>query len=91
MFDNSPTSSHNNPEKRGNPFNKIVNNIKSFIRKDEEANKPSSFEESKTEKNQDSNISKFETYKKKKVKRSVREMRANKNEQKLPAKFKKGW
>lgn len=91
MVDNSPISSHNNPEKRGNPFKKMLNNMKSFLKKGEEVNKPSSFEASNIEKNPDSNIPRSETCKKRKAKRSMRERRANNNEQKLPTKLKKGW
>lgn len=91
MIDNSPIGSHNNFEKKSNPFRKIISNVKSFMKKDGEVNRQSSFEISKTEKNSDSDIPKSETYKKREVKRSKHVMRANKNEQKLPAKFKKGW
>ena len=91
MVDNSPISSHNNPEKRSNPFKKIIDDVKNFLKKDEEDNKPSSFEASKTEKNPDLNIPKFETPETKEAKRSMRERKANNKEQKLPTKFKKGW
>jgi hypothetical protein len=33
MVDNSPISSHNNPEKRSNPFKKILNYVKNFMKK----------------------------------------------------------
>jgi uncharacterized protein with WD repeat len=91
MVDNRPISSHNNPEKRSNPFKKILNDVKNFMKKDEEDNKLSSFEASKTGKNQDSNLTKFETPETKEAKRSMRERKANNKEQKLPKKFKKGW
>ncbi len=91
MVDNSPISSHNSPEKRINPFKKMLNDVKNFLKKDEEDNKSSSFEASKTEKNPDSNIPKFETPETKEAKRSMGERKANKKEQKLPKKFKKGW
>lgn len=91
MIDNSPIDPHNNFEKKSNPFKKIVDNIKIFMKINGEDNKPSSFETSKTEKSPDSNILKYEAYKKREAKRAMRERRANSNEQKLPAKFKKGW
>jgi len=91
MVDNSSISSHNNPEKRNSPFKNMLNNVKNFMKKNGEANKPSSVESSRTEKNQDSNTPNIEAYKKREVKSSKRVMRANKNEQKLPEKFKKGW
>lgn len=91
MVDNSPISSRNNPEKRINPFKKMLDGVKNFMKKDEEDNKPSSFEASKIKKNQDSNIPKLETSETKKAKRSTRERKANNKEQKLPKKFKKGW
>jgi len=91
MLDNSPISSHNNPEKRSSPFKNMLNSVKNFMKKNGEDTKPSSVESSRTEKNQDSNTPKIEAHKKREVKRSKRVMRANKNEQKLPAKFKKGW
>lgn len=91
MADNNPNSSHNSPEKRKNPFKKMLDSMKSLIKKDEEDIKPSFFEEAKTRKNEGSNISKLETSESKKDKRSTRERKANNKEQKLPKKFKKGW
>jgi len=91
MADNNPNSPHNNPEKRKNPFKKMLDSMKNIIKKDEEDNKPSSFEASKTRKNQGSNISKLETSESKKAKRSTHERKANNKEQRLPKKFKKGW
>lgn len=90
MVNNSPISP-NNPEKKGNIFKKILNDMKNFMKKDEEDNKPSSFEASKTGKNQDSNIPKRELSESKKAKRSTHERKANNKEKKLPKKFKKGW
>ncbi len=90
MVDNSSISSHNTQEKRSNPFKNMLDNVKNFMRKDTEDNKPSSFEASKTKKNPDSNIHGFEKPEKKAM-RSIRERKANNKEQKLPAKFKKGW
>ncbi|MCC4765427.1 hypothetical protein FXW07_01915 [Methanosarcina sp. DH1] len=91
MVDNNPDSPHNNPEKRKNPFKKMLDNMKNLIKKDDEDNKPSSFEASKTEKNKGSNTPKLEASETKKDKRSTRERKANSKEQKLPKKFKKGW
>lgn len=90
MIDNSPVESHNDFEKRSNPFKKLVDNVKNFMKKNAE-DKRSSFEVSGTEKNPDSDALKYEAYKKREAKRAMRERRANSNEQKLPAKFKKGW
>ncbi|AKB43653.1 MULTISPECIES: hypothetical protein [Methanosarcina] len=91
MVDNNPDSPHNNPEKRKNPFKKMLDNMKNLIKKDDEDNKPSSFEASKTEKSKGSNTPKLEASETKKDKRSTRERKANSKEQKLPKKFKKGW
>jgi N-acetylmuramoyl-L-alanine amidase CwlA len=91
MVDISSIRSHNDTEKKLNPFKKMLNDVKNFMKKDEEVNKTPSFEGPKTEKKPDSNTPKFETREKKKAKRSMRERRANNNEQKLPTKFKKGW
>lgn len=91
MIDNSPVESHNDFEKRTNPFKKLVDNVKNFIKKNGEGNKRSSFEVSGTEKGPDSDALKYEAYKKREAKRAMRKRRANSNEQKLPAKFKKGW
>lgn len=91
MVDSNSNSLHNNPEKRKNPFKKMLDNVRNLIKKDGEDNKTSSFESSKTRKNQDSNIPKLETPETKKAKRSTRERKANNKEQKLPKKFKKGW
>jgi hypothetical protein len=45
MVDNSPDSLHNNPKKKNNPFKKILDGVKKFMKKDEEKDKkPSSFE-----------------------------------------------
>ncbi len=91
MVDNKPINPHNNSEKKSNPFKKILNGVKNFMKKDEEDNKLSSFEASKIKKNQNSNIPKIETPETKKAKRSTRERKANNKEQKLPKKFKRGW
>jgi hypothetical protein len=91
MADNNPNSSYNNPEKRKNPFKKMLDSMKSLVKKEEEDTKPSSFEDTKTRKNQGSNISKHETSESKKAKRSTRERKANNKEQKLPKKYQKGW
>jgi len=91
MVDNNSISSHNNPEKRSNPFKKMLNNMMNFMKKDEEDNKSPSFEESKNGKNQDSKIPKFETPETRGAKKSMSERKANKKEQKLPKKLKKGW
>ncbi|AKB50966.1 hypothetical protein MSBRW_1713 [Methanosarcina barkeri str. Wiesmoor] len=91
MVDNNSNSSHNNPEKRKNPFKKMLDNMKNLVKKDNEDDKQSSFEASKTRKNQDSNNPKLETSETKKAKRSTRERKANTKEQKLPKKFQKGW
>lgn len=91
MIDNSSTGSHNDFEKKSNPFKKIIDNVKNLMKKDGEDNKRSSFEASKTETSPDSNTQRYEAYKKREAKRTMRERRANSNEQKLPAKFKKGW
>lgn len=90
MVDNSPISSHNTQEKKSNSFKNMLDNVKNFMKKDKEDNKPSSFEASNTKKNQDSNIPGFEKTGKKAM-RSMHERKANNKEQKLPAKFKKGW
>lgn len=91
MVDNNPNSQHNTSEKRKNPFKKMLDNVRNFIKKDEEDDETSSFEASKTRKNQGSNIPKLETPETKKAKRSTHERKANNKEQKLPKKFKKGW
>ena len=45
MVANSPDSSHNNPKKKNNPFKKILDDVKKFMRKDEKKDeRPSSFE-----------------------------------------------
>jgi hypothetical protein len=90
MVYDSSTSSHNNSEKRDNSFKKMLDKVKNFMKKEEEDNKPSSFEAAKIKKNPDSNISKSKTSKKE-IKRSMRERKENSKEQKLPTKFKKGW
>ena len=91
MINNSPIGPQGNFEKRSNPFKKIVNNVKNFMKKNGEDEKPPSFDTSKNEKSPDPNALKYEKYKKREAKRAMRERRANSNEQKLPAKFKKGW
>ena len=78
-------------QKTKNPFKKILDDVISFVKKDEEDNKPYSFETSKTGKNHDSNIPKPEVSKTRKANRSKHERKANNNEQKLPKKLKKGW
>lgn len=91
MIENGSAGSHNNFEKTSNPFKKIVYSMKNFMKKSEEDSKPSSFETSKPEKNPDSNTQRYEAYKKREARRAMRERKATRNEQKLPAKFKKGW
>ncbi|HII90832.1 MAG TPA: hypothetical protein HA262_01310 [Methanosarcina sp.] len=91
MVDNNPNGPHNNPEKRKNPFKKMIDNMRNLVIKDGEDNKPSSFEAFEIGKNQDSNNKKSETSETKKAKRSTRERKSNSKEQKLPKKFKKGW
>lgn len=44
MVDNSSHNSHKNPGKKISPFKKIFDNMKNFMKKDEEDNNPSSFE-----------------------------------------------
>lgn len=98
MVDNNPDSAHNNPKKSSNPFKKILDDVKKFMRKEEEEKKPSSFETLKKEKNQasnqelrSSNIPKLETPETKEAEKSARVRKAKVNEQKLPKKYKKGW
>ena len=68
MTDNSPIDSHNHSEKRSNPFKKIMSNVKSFMKNNVEEIDSSSLEASKTEKSPDSNILKYEKYKKENLK-----------------------
>lgn len=94
MVDNSSHNSHKNPGKKISPFKKIFDNMKNFMKKDEEDNNPSSFEVSKTEKSPDSNILELEKSGKndksgKNEKRSMHEKKSSKKEQKLPKKYKK--
>jgi hypothetical protein len=57
MVDNSPKNSKNSPIKRNNPFKKILEDVKKFIKKDgENDKKPSSVAISKKEKNKEQNI-----------------------------------
>jgi hypothetical protein len=99
MVDNNPGSVHNNPKKRCNQLKKIFDDVKKFIKREEEENeKPASFETSQNEKNLElsqqlgsSNTPKFETPETKEAERSMRERKAKIKEQKLPKKYRKGW
>lgn len=91
MIDNSPIDANNYFEIRSSPFKRIMNNVKSFMKKNVEEINPSSFKTPKTEKSPGSNTQKYETYKKRGSKRVRHERITNSKEQKLPAKFKKGW
>jgi hypothetical protein len=66
MVANSPDSSHNNPKKKNNPFTKIIEDVKKFIKRDDEKDKkPSSFEAPKKgKKEEDQKPSSFEASKK---------------------------
>jgi hypothetical protein len=68
MVDNSPDSLHNNPKKKTNPFKKILDDVKKFMKKDEEKDKkPSSFEAPKKgKKEKDKKPSSFKESKKEK-------------------------
>lgn len=80
MVDKSPISSHNNPEKMSNPFKKILNDVKNFMKKNEEDNKPSSFEGSKTKKIKSQIFQNLKHLKQKKLKdRCVKEKLIIKN------------
>ena len=98
MVDNNPNSAHSNPKKSSNPFKKILDDVKKFMKKEDDEKKPSSFEALKKEKNQgsnqelrSSNIPKLETPETKEAEKSARVRKAKVNEQKLPKKYKKGW
>jgi hypothetical protein len=98
MVDNNPNSA-NNPKKWSNPLKKVLGDVKKFMKKEGgEDKKPSSFETSKNEINQESkqgsessNIPKFETPETKEAERSARVRKAKVKEQKLPKKYRKGW
>jgi hypothetical protein len=98
MVDNNPNSA-NNPKKWSNPLKKVLGDVKKFMKKEGgEDKKPSSFETSKNEINQElkqgsgsSSIPKFETLETKEVERSMRTRKSKIKEQKLPKKYKKGW
>jgi hypothetical protein len=68
MVDKSPDSLHDNPKKKNNPFKKILDDVKKFIKKDDEKDKkPSSFEAPKKGKKEEAKKpSSFEATKKEK-------------------------
>ena len=98
MVDNNPNNA-NNPKKWNNPLKKVLSDVKKLMKKEDgKDTKPSSFETSKNEINQESkqgsessNIPKFETPETKDAEKSARVRKGQIKEQKLPKKYRKGW